>query len=153
MHQRTHLNRTGGFSFIEVMMVMAVLVLLAGLAIPFYQSFQVSSGLDNTTREVASALRRTQGLAMGSQQWSAWGVHIGTHQYVIFPGTVYNPSEPKNEIFTIPQSITLSSSAGADIVFSRIKGETANAGTLTLQTVNNEAASITINQRGIINVQ
>ncbi len=153
MHWIRYSNQVGGFSFIELMMAIAVLVLLAGLAIPFYQSFQVSSNLDNTTQEMASTLRRAQGMAMGSKQWSAWGVHLEAHKYIVFAGAAYNAGDPTNETFTTPQNITVSTTAGSDIVFTRVKGETSNVGTVTLQSANNESTAITINARGIINVQ
>ncbi|MFH1207737.1 MAG: prepilin-type N-terminal cleavage/methylation domain-containing protein [Patescibacteria group bacterium] len=153
MHKVPYIIRAGGFSLIELMMVIGILVLLAGLSIPFYQSFQVGSQMDNTTREVASTLRRVQGLAMGSRQWSQWGVHLEAHRYIVFAGAAYNAGDPANEIFTAPTTITISTTAGADIIFSRVKGETSNVGTITLQSTNNESSAIIINSRGIINVQ
>jgi hypothetical protein len=90
---------------------------------------------------------------MGSKQWSPWGVHLEAHRYIVFAGLAYNASDPTNEIFNIPPTITVSTTAGADIIFSRVKGETSNTGTIILQSTNNQSSAITINQRGIINVQ
>ncbi|MFA6552960.1 MAG: GspH/FimT family pseudopilin [Patescibacteria group bacterium] len=153
MRQEQHQNRAGGFSLIELLIVIGVLVLVAGLSIPFYQSFQVSSNLDNTTGEVTSALRRVQGMAMGSQQWSPWGIHLESRRYILFAGAAYAAGDPTNEVFTIPQNITISTTTGTDIIFSRVKGETSNTGTVTLRSSNNESSTLTINSQGIINVQ
>lgn len=135
------------------MMVIGIMVLLAGLAIPFYQSFQVSSGLDNATRELVSTLRRVQNLAMGSDQWSPWGVHIEAHRYVVFVGTSYNAADPHNESYSVSPTVTISSAAGTDIVFARITGTTSNVGTVTLQTTTNESTSVVITSLGTVYVQ
>jgi len=60
-------ERGAGFTFIEVLIVIAILGVIAGFAIPFYQSFQVASNLDNTAQQLVSTLRLAQARAMASR--------------------------------------------------------------------------------------
>jgi len=143
--------KDSGFTFTEVLLVIGILGIIVGLAIPFYQSFQVSSQLDNTTQEIVQTLRRAQAKAMASESFSAFGVHLESQKFVLFKGDSYNPADPFNESVDLTGVLSISSGAGPDIVFSAVKGTTTDTGSITVGTSSGQSRIITINELGVIN--
>ena len=141
-----------GFTFVEVLLVIAILGVLVGLAIPFYQSFQVSSQLDNTTQEVAQTLRRAQARSMASEYFSPFGLHFESQKFVLFRGDTYIESDPFNEPVEVPGILSVSSVFGPDIVFSRVEGRPDVTGSITISTTYGKSRTININELGVINV-
>ena len=139
-----------GFTFIEVLLVIALLGLLVGLLVPFYQSFQVSNQLDTTAFEIVQTLRMAQARAMAGDEGSIFGVHLESQKFVLFKGGVYQNGEVANEINEVPRTLNVSTSFGPDITFSKIKGETSTAGTITILSDINESKVIQINAKGNI---
>lgn len=139
-----------GFTLIEVLLVIGVLGLIVALATPFYQSFQISSELDNTTHELISALRQTQAKAMASEGFRSWGVHLEKKAYIIFSGDKFNPDDKLNQRNDLAGPLSIEAE-NTDIVFSSVEGQTSNTGKITLISVNKEARTLTINSLGAIN--
>jgi prepilin-type N-terminal cleavage/methylation domain-containing protein len=140
-----------GFTFIEVLIVIALLGLLVGLSIPFYQSFQVSNQLDTTAFEIVQTLRLAQAKAMAGENEENFGVHFESQKFVLFEGDVYQNADPANEVTEIPKTLSVATSFGQNIIFSRIKGETSPGGTVTVRSDINESKAIQINVKGNIN--
>lgn len=131
--------------------MIGVLGIVTGLAIPFYQSFQISSALDNASHELIQGLRTAQSRSLSSQGLTSHGVHIDSGRFVVFSGSVYNPSAPENEIFEIPSTVSISSSGSDNILFSVVTGLPDSQPTITLESTNNESVNITINELGVVN--
>jgi len=141
-----------GFTFVEVLVSLGIIGLLIGLAIPFYQTFYLSSQLDNTTSELIQTLRKAQLKAMASEGDQAFGVRLEQRRFILFRG-FYNPSDSYNEITQLPNTLTLTSSVGQDVVFNELKGTTFNIGTITISLSGNRSRKISIiNQLGTIDV-
>jgi len=140
-----------GFTFIEVIIVIAVLGIIVGLGIPFYQSFQVSSQLDNTTQQLIQTLRRAQLKATASENFSDFGVHFELQSFTLFQGSTYSPIDSLNEVYDLTSVLSISSGPGPDVVFARVDGTTSNTGSVTITTSNGESSIITINGLGAIN--
>lgn len=141
-----------GFTFVEILVVLGVIGLLTGLAIPFYQTFYIDSQLDNTTSELIQTLRRAQLKAMASEDDQTFGVHLEQRRFVLFKGSTYNPSDSYNEVNQLPNTLTLTSGVGPNVVFNQLKGTTTNIGNITISSVNNRSQIISINEVGRINV-
>lgn len=146
-------NKKTGFTFIEVLLVIAALGILAGLAIPFYQSFQVSSQLDNTVQELVQTLRRAQAKAMASENYQSYGILFEPHKFILFGGTSYNPNDPFNEEVELSNVLTVDYSGlgGNSVIFSRIRGLPDHLGSITVST-SAESQTISINYFGAVNV-
>lgn len=140
-----------GFTLVEVMLVIGILGVIVGLAIPFYQSFQISSALDNAGQEIVQALRNTQAKAIASQGLESQGVHFGTNQFIVFSGATYNPVDPDNEIFELSNTIDITSSGSNEVVFSVGEGLPDTQPVITITSSNNESKVISINALGRIN--
>lgn len=138
-----------GFTFLEVLVVLGVLGVLVGLAIPFYQSFQVDSRLDDTAHEVVQTLRIAQSKAMASESFSAHGVHFEAQRFILFRGDTYAVDDPFNEVTDVVQPLSISS---GDIVFDSVYGTT-GADIITISTITGRTRAVTINTLGVVDVQ
>lgn len=145
-------NRQRGFTLLEVLLVLGILGIMTGLAIPFYQSFMIASELDNVTQEISQALRNTQSQAMSSQGLSSYGVHFDINQFVIFYGDIYNPLDIDNEIFEVANTVDISSNGSSEIVFSVGAGLPDTQPVISITSSNNKSKSINLNNLGVVNV-
>ena len=141
------------FTLIEVLIVLAIIALVAVLSVPFYQSFQVRTQLDDQATEIAETLRKAQSKAMASEDNQSFGVHFESDKFVLFEGTSYDSNDSNNEVFDLPNTLSLSinlNGGGSDVVFDKVKGTTSDNGTLSLSSVNNETRTIEISPAGKI---
>lgn len=143
------------FTVLEFILSIALIAIIAGLALPVYQSFQVKNNLNTTVNSVVQNLRRANGMAESVDGDSAWGLKILTGNMVLFRGTSYSGRDPifdetLNFEGTFQIVSTLNPSGGDEIVFTKFTGETPNTGTLTLTNQNGDNRNITINSKGKI---
>lgn len=141
-----------GNSYLQVLLVVAMLTILAAVASPMYAQFQYRQRLHGTADILLSDIRLTQSKAMQSVKNNQWGIHINDSDkaYVIFYGSTYNPTEPENYSISYPNSISMS--PNQDIVFQAITGlpESASSTTINISSQNlNESRSIVINEEGM----
>lgn len=146
----TNKSITSGFTMVEILVVIALLGILVGLSIPFYQSFQVSSQLDTTAFEIVQTLRLAQAKAITGENDENFGVHFESQKFVLFKGSIYQSADSANEVTEIPKTLNVFTSFGQNIIFSRIKGETSPGGTVTIRSDINESKTIQINVKGNI---
>lgn len=138
-----------GFTLLEILLSIALIALLAGIAAPIYQSFQVRNDLDIAANTVAQTLRRAELLSQAVDGDVSWGVSIQSGSITLFQGVSYaGRNSDFDEIFDMPTSIT--PSGLQEIVFSRFSGEPQTTGTCTLTSSINEIRTITINEKGTI---
>lgn len=140
-----------GFTFIEVLLVIAIIGLIGGLAIPFYQSFQVSSQLDDTTQAVVQALRRAQAEAMASVGYESAGVHFEQNRFVVFRGKEFNSSDPFNENTEAPRTLSIQAEV-KDLIFTRVRGTSLTPGTIVMKDNIGGSRTITVNEEGAVDV-
>lgn len=141
--------KNAGFTLIEILLSIAVIVIIAGISIPVYQSFQVRNDLDIATVETAQTLRRAQMLAQAVDGDTSWGVNIQSGSLTLFKGASYATRDSSfDELFDIPTSIV--PSGASEIIFTKFSGLPQNIGTITLNSNANETRSITIDVKGTI---
>ncbi len=145
-------NGYKGMTLIEVLLVIGLLGTIVALAIPFYQSFQVTSELDNTTHEIISALRLAQARAMASENFEAHGVHFEAMNFTVFSGDQFDANDPEN--FTTEISGTLSINAEtADLIFAKISGLPEKTSQVIISANSGDQRLISINELGVVNEQ
>lgn len=148
-----------GFTIIEIVIVISILLILVLAAIPFFQSFSVSHQLATNTQDILNTLRRAQAAAMASKENSKFGVFFQTGfgaSFVFFRGDSYATRDPEyDEIYTLPQTLSLSLNLGGsqEVVFNKLKGTSSVTGTVTLTSVNNETRVLSVNEVGRINIE
>jgi type II secretion system protein H len=151
LRRRIGLFKSGaGFTLLEVLLVIGLLGLLVALAIPFYQSFQVSSELDNVAQELVQTLRLAQAKAMASEGWQPFGVHLEENKFVLFQGPVYRADDPFNEETTVAGVLSISYEH-QETVFNAITGTTLNIGRISISSTNSRSRNLIINELGVVN--
>lgn len=128
----------GGFTLVETLVAIAVLVLLATVISSGLASFRESAALDQAVDETLEFLREARSKTLASEGASSYGVHFAPAAVTMFQGWVYSPSNPTNTVVQLPalveiSSITLSTTT-ASVVFERLTGESPAAGTVTFRT-------------------
>lgn len=144
----------GGFTLIELTIVIVIAVLLTSGAITAFRSFENKSILGREAETVAQILKTGRNKTIASEGKDKWGVYFSTssfpHRFILFKGPSYalrdgafdeqKQLSPLLEIF----EINLQNSA-SEIVFERISGETFNSGRLGLRLTNDPQKTETIN--------
>jgi len=143
-------KQINGFSLIELLLVIAIMGLIVGISIPFYQSFQLSSQIDTTTNEIIGSLRRAQIRSMASDFDDSWSVRIGTNsQVILYKGYDFNARNiDYDEIFEIAPTITISGIT--DINFDKLTGKTSDIGNINLLSSGGNSQTISVNSQGEI---
>lgn len=133
----------------EMLLVVGLLALVAGMAVPVYQSLQNRSELGNTTHALMHALRRAHTLARTGQHDTSWGVHISAQQVTLFQGTSYASRVTDfDEITEIRGSIAVS--GDTEYVFAKFTGEPASVGVTTLTSADGVVRTVTVGAKGVI---
>lgn len=140
-----------GFTLLEILLVVALIVAVAGLSVPIYQSFQVTNDLDIAVNTIAQSSRRAQILAESGQGDKNWGVYMDSTKIVVFRGDAYSgrPQEDQDvdEEFEVPVTITIPQS---EVVFSKISGDPNTTVSITVAASNGNTRDVSINEVGMV---
>lgn len=72
-----------GFTLLEVIVVLTLIVLILGLSTPFFAGRLPSARLDSTGREISAAMRHARTLARADNEHKAFIVDLDARQYGI----------------------------------------------------------------------
>lgn len=133
----------------EVLLSIATIAVIAGISIPFYQSFQVRNDLDITANTLVQTLRRAQTLSQAVDGDANWGVKTEISDLILFKGASFATRDTNfDEIFTVP--LTITPSGLTEIVFTKFTGLPQSIGTTTLTASTAEIRNININEKGTL---
>jgi prepilin-type N-terminal cleavage/methylation domain-containing protein len=138
-----------GFTLIEIMLVVALMVAIGGISVPVYQTFQVKNNVDVAAYTIARTLQRAQVLSQAGTNDSTWGVHIASGSATLFSGADFASRDVTlDELSDISTNIV--PTGISDIVYSKLLGEPQTTGNVILTTSNNDTRTIAINAKGMI---
>lgn len=150
-------EKDAGFTLIEIIVVMSLLAVIGALTA--FANFDVWRGYTfrGESDLLISLLQKARSqsvnnICLGSScvEGQPHGVKILPDKYIIFQGTVYNPSDPLNEEFDA--SDTVSHSGMSEVVFSQLSGDVSLAGDIILNEIDGfRSETISINNEGRIN--
>ncbi|MCX6757422.1 MAG: hypothetical protein NTZ44_00865 [Candidatus Nomurabacteria bacterium] len=151
-------NFKKGFTSIEMIVVLGIIVLLFLIVLPSLNKMRESQTFKNTAQDVFSSLDKARSQTLASVNSSSYGVHFQSDKVVIFTGTTYSGSAITNVIVNISTPITISnvtiggvSSTSGDIYFNRLTGEPNQSGSVTLS-ANSVTKVITISATGSVSI-
>jgi general secretion pathway protein H len=104
----TRQRSSGGFTLLEIMVVLVVAAIAAAVAVPSFQPAISGMQLRSATQDVASGLRHVRGFALASGREQVFFLNVTKHWYrVSGRKKTYNlPGSVKLDLFTADQEMT-----------------------------------------------
>lgn len=132
-----------GYTVIELLVVIFIIVVLASLTIAGFRFFTHQISLDSSVEQIVETLNLAQNKTVASVSESSYGVHFATNSFTLFTGSSYNPADPANEIFDLANEVEIFDIAlaggGQDVIFNRLTGNTKQFGQISLRLVSRPA--------------
>ncbi len=153
-------NNQFGFTLIELVVVMGILLMLFGFAsfslVNVQRKTSVSSTADNLVSDMATQQTKAM-LGAGSSGGDSYGIYFQSDKYTLFKGTTYSASDPNNFTVSLDLGITFSNITfpASLLIFSSATGEingfSAGQNTVTLHdTQGTKTETITVNRYGVV---
>lgn len=140
-----------GFTFLEMLLVLAIFAILAAVSIPVYENLQLGTDLDTTAVQLAVTIRRAELKARAVDADSPWGVELVPGSIVLFRGSDYaNRQSNFDEVTTLPNTITVSGLTEID--FAKFTALPAMVGSIQLASPAG-TKMITLNSQGMVDIQ
>jgi len=144
-----------GFTFIEMIVVVALVAVMAAMTSFFYSNYYLKTAAQSADTQLTAELRKAQMYSVMDKQGSGWGVTFTGGNIVLYEGNTYASSIPAfSEIYSVPASVGVS--GFGEIDFARVTGlphwpGLAGFGTTTVMiTGAPNTYTIVINPRGIV---
>lgn len=125
--EKTMQDSTTGFSLIEIIIVVSILIVLTVLGFNAASNFGKADAVKNSARTLATILDEARARTLASENRSQYGVHIvvGESKVTFFEGTAYSSSDPDNRIFSFDPRVAISTTTRGsvtDVIFTRLSG-------------------------------
>jgi len=136
-----------GFTFLEIILVVAILTVVFGLGIPILYQFYTRYQLDSEYQLLHSLLAQARNSAMINRNESSHGFFMDSNNFMVFQGSSYaSRSASEDRIF--PRSGAISVNGPAELVFSSLAGATASS-TFILNNAYSQK-TVYVNSEGLI---
>lgn len=120
-----------GFTLIEVMLTMSLVIVLALLASPFYGRFIFSQEVSVVHDELQGSFTKAQLYSMTGKNAATWGVALSDGNIILFQGSSFvSRDQSFDETFVIHPRVTVSGMS--EVVFAQTTGRPDNQPTITL---------------------
>jgi len=150
--------RKKGYSFLEIIIVFAIMSFLLLFTTDVFSSFSKDRVLYAESERALSTISEARSKTISSKSGSEYGVHFEQLKIVFFKGAVFNSLDPNNkEVFFSGgvEIYNISLNGGsADLFFKKFTGETDKYGTVSLRLKrdNSKIKIIKINQSGVVSI-
>lgn len=157
MAQTMHSSR--GITLLEILIALAITMILTAITLTAMRSIAISKALDGETAKIVAEIRRARSLTLASKYAQQYGIRIESSRITLFEGSTYSASSATNTPTSLNPSVRISSwslaGGGSDIIFSRLTGEAAAYGTLTLSrsASSTDTRTIRVYQTGTVELQ
>ncbi|OHA79281.1 MAG: hypothetical protein A2747_02460 [Candidatus Yonathbacteria bacterium RIFCSPHIGHO2_01_FULL_44_41] len=145
----------GGFTALELLMVIAILGILSAIILTPFKAFRNSKVLDTASEETLALLSEARGDTLSGKGGYQYGVHFEASQIVLYRGATYSAGDANNKAVVLDNALEVSSIAlaggGADVLFDRLTGKTAQNGTAVIRVKSDtsKVRTITIEKTGV----
>ncbi|MCA9385414.1 prepilin-type N-terminal cleavage/methylation domain-containing protein [Candidatus Dojkabacteria bacterium] len=145
-------NSLQGFSFVELIMVMGMLIIISSFAIPYSLNIVSRRNVQDATEDIASNLWRQQQNAYSGNENKNYGISFTENGYTIFKWEDGNPNETQADI-TLETGITITNitfdDLSSEITFGEGEILPSTFGSLDV-TDGGNTFQVTINAQGLI---
>jgi prepilin-type N-terminal cleavage/methylation domain-containing protein len=141
-------NRQNGFTVIELLIVIALVVIIAGMSVSFYSRFLTQNAVANTVDQLVGELRKAQLYSMMGRQNGTWGVAYNSNKITLFQGNTFATRNTAfDELFNINTNISIT--GFSELTFTKATG-TPSASPTIVVAGNNNSKTITVNSLGVV---
>ncbi len=139
-----------GFTLVELLIVIGIIVILAAATIPIYGNLQISSQLNDNNLLIIQALRSAKERSVVGYNNSSHGVKFFSNQFVLYQGSSYAARNSSYDSVTeLAPVLFLSTTLNNDeINFSKGLGVPDNVGTTTLAHSSGGERTVSVNSLG-----
>lgn len=143
------ISSTQGFTLVEMLLSMAVIIILTAITVPVYETFVRRNDLDLNTQTTVDTIRKAETYARGVRNDSVWGVNFTASTMTLFKGSTYASRDTTfDEVTNLPSSVT--QSGLTEVTFSKVFGVPSTTGTLTLSSTANSSKQVILNSEGSV---
>ena len=101
-----------GFTAVEILIVIAIMIAMISLSTPLFRSFQKESDLVQSSEKIINILRLAQNKTLASERDSQWGVLFATstdsYELILFKGASFDSREAGfDEAYGLPKSVEI----------------------------------------------
>lgn len=145
---RSPVKKRSGFTAVEMLLVMGLMTVTAGLVVPTIRQYEMSSDIETATQNLVQAIRTAELMSQSGKYDTAWGVYVPDG--VLFAGDSYTlRTEGRDTVFPIPGGIEIHGST--ELTFARVTGLPENPGELCIEsTTSNGHRLLTIDENGLV---
>jgi len=150
-------NKTG-FSFIEIIVIIAVIGILVSAVVPQFSKIRQRQVLKSAAADILSSLDKARTETLSSLNSSEYGVYFEADKVTIFKGTTFTANSPDNEVVLLTDPANISnvtfggvSSSSGSLYFNRLSAAPNTYGTVTVNTPS-YTKTITISATGMSSI-
>lgn len=150
---KVSLKKSRGYTLLELLIIVAVTSILAGLAYTSFVAFSRNEALNAGTASIVAGLRDARAKTLASVDGSQYGIYIEPTRYTLFKGALYDAQSGFNTVSEFNSYIKASSTL-TSIVFQRVTGNTTASGTIDvyLNTDHSQKNTISVALTGLVDV-
>jgi len=154
-HYFSSKKSSAGFTIIELLIVVGIITIIAGVSSVVYGNLQISAQLNETSAQIAQNLRIAYGQSASGFNDDAHGVKFESSEYIIFQGASYDTrTATYDRAYDIDSALSLSTTlSGDEVVFSRGVGLPNTTGTVTITHSVSGSRNILVSDQGVIQEQ
>ena len=141
-----------GFTFIEFLLTVGIVLALASLASPFSGRFLLQDAVAETADRLALSLRNAQGFSLSGKDSSRWGVMIDGNSIVLFRGPSFAGRDiSADRRIAIPQNVIVS--GFSETVFDPVSGAPTTPLSISVGAVGATSRTVVLNSFGAVSRQ
>ena len=136
-----------GFTLIEILLALAILMLLLGITVPVGWNFFTSSAVQSERDTLISLITRARTYAITNKNSAPHGIAISAPSFTLFQGASYAARAAQfDEPFPRTNSVTIT--GPSELVVTPLSGDT-TPGTFTLS-LGTTSRTVSINSEGMM---
>lgn len=147
-------NSLRGFTFIEIMVVIAIIAIVATMTAVGLSNMGRASALKSAQNEVYQAFSDSRNKTLASLDETVFGVLVGTSSVTKFKGPTFVSGASENRTYDFESGITATGSLvmnGTPVIFARLSGSPSATGTILLVSDDGNATrTVTVHASGLI---